>query len=190
MIQTILYFHGFASSSKSSKAQIIKKHISSNYKNINIYTPDLSNDFKEAVQQIENLIKQNKNVAFMGCSLGGYYALYFSQLHKSRAILINPAIPPLEGFEIYLGENENFSTGEKFYVTKKDIKYIRTISHASFDNMERTLILLESEDEVLNYIKTTSYFRGAHIDILFGGDHSYSSFEKKLTKIQKFLQIL
>ena len=90
MIQTILYFHGFASSSESSKAQIIKKYISSNYKDIKIYTPDLSNDFKEAVQQIENLVMQNKNIAFMGCSLGGYYALYFSQLHRSKAILINP----------------------------------------------------------------------------------------------------
>ena len=124
MIQTILYFHGFASSSESSKAQIIKKYISSNYKDIKIYTPDLSNDFKEAVQQIENLVMQNKNIAFMGCSLGGYYALYFSQLHRSKAILINPAIPPLEGFEVYLGENENFSTREKFSITKKDISTV------------------------------------------------------------------
>ena len=65
MIETILYFHGFASSSESSKAQIIKKYISSNYKNIKIYTPDLSNDFKEAFQQIENLVKQNKNMRFI-----------------------------------------------------------------------------------------------------------------------------
>ena len=75
MIQTILYFHGFASSSESSKAQIIKKYVSSNYKDIKIYTPNLSNDFKEAVEQIENLVKQNKNIAFMGCSLGGYLSL-------------------------------------------------------------------------------------------------------------------
>ena len=189
MIQTILYFHGFASSSESSKAQIIKKYISSNYKDIKIYTPNLSNNFKEAIEQIENLVKQNENIAFMGCSLGGYYALYFSQLHKSKAILINPAIPPLEGFEVYLGENENFSTREKFSITKKDIKYIRSISHDSFNNKKRTLVLLESEDEVLDYIKTISYFKGSHIDILFGGNHSYSSFENKLVKIHEFLQI-
>jgi len=140
-------------------------------------------------QEIENLVKQNKNIAFMGCSLGGYYALYFSQLHRSKAILINPAIPPLEGFEVYLGENENFSTREKFSITKKDIKYIRSISHDSFNNKKRTLVLLESGDEVLDYIKTISYFRGSHIDILFGGNHSYSSFENKLIKIQEFLQI-
>ena len=54
MIQTVLYFHGFASSSESSKAQSIKKYISSNYKDIKIYTPNLSNDFKEAVKVIQD----------------------------------------------------------------------------------------------------------------------------------------
>ena len=140
-------------------------------------------------EQGATLVRHYKNIAFMGCSLGAYYALYFSQLHRSKAILINPAIPPLEGFEVYLGENENFSTREKFSITKKDIKYIRSISHDSFNNKKRTLVLLESGDEVLDYIKTISYFRGSHIDIVFGGNHSYSSFENKLVKIQKFLQI-
>ena len=48
MVKTILYFHGFASSSDSDKAKIIKSYISKISKKIKIFTPDLSNNFKEA----------------------------------------------------------------------------------------------------------------------------------------------
>jgi predicted esterase YcpF (UPF0227 family) len=51
------------------------------------------------------------------------------------------------------------------------------------------MILLESGDEILNYSDTSSYFSGSHIDVLYGGDHSYSSFKEKFSKIQNFLKI-
>ena len=116
MVKTILYFHGFASSSDSDKAKIIKSYISKISKKIKIFTPDLSNNFKEANNQITKLIDENeKDLVFMGSSLGGYYANFFGSINNSKVILINPAIPPLKGFEEYLGENENYSTGEKIY---------------------------------------------------------------------------
>ena len=125
----------------------------------------------------------------MGSSLGGYYALYFSQKLQTKAILINPAIPPLDGFDIYLGENENYSTGEKFMLTKNDIKFIRSISHTKFNNHENTLVLVESGDETLNYSKSVAYFKGSNIDIVMEGDHSYSSLSEKLKKIANFIEI-
>ena len=60
MVKTILYFHGFASSSDSEKAKIMKKHISKVSKEIKILTPDLSNKFKEANSHIQKLIEENK----------------------------------------------------------------------------------------------------------------------------------
>ena len=118
MIKTILYFHGFASSSNSNKAIIFKEYISSLDKDIKVIIPDLNNDFKYAVEEIKQLIDINeKPIAFIGSSLGGYYAAYFSSLHNSKAVLINPATPPLKGFDIHLGKNENYSTGEKFTFT-------------------------------------------------------------------------
>ncbi len=52
MSKSILYFHGFASSSNSNKAKVLKKYISKNYKNTEIIIPDLDNNFKLAVSQI------------------------------------------------------------------------------------------------------------------------------------------
>ena len=190
MINTILYFHGFASSSDSDKAKIIKSHISKISKKIKVLTPDLSNDFIEANNQINKLINENKkDFAFVGSSLGGYFASCFGSVNNSKVILINPAIPPLKGFEQYLGENENYSTGEKFNITKKDIKFLRSLVINKYKNQKNTLVLLESGDEVLNYVEAAKYYRGSNIDITFGGNHSYESITKKLQKIVKFIEI-
>tara|TARA_B100001250_G_scaffold265060_1_gene228549 strand:- start:4642 stop:5214 length:573 start_codon:yes stop_codon:yes gene_type:complete len=190
MIRTIIYFHGFASSSDSDKAKIFQKYISSLKNDIDLIIPDLSNNFYDSVDQIKQIIKSNqKPIAFMGSSLGGYYAAYFSSKHNSKAVLINPAIPPLEGFDIYLGENKNYATGERFVLKKDDIDFIRSISNKKYNNQKNTLLLLESGDEVLNYIKTLTYFKGSFVDIVFGGNHSYESLDKKLEKIKNFLEI-
>ena len=190
MSKTILYFHGFASSSNSNKAKILKKYISNNYKNAEIIIPDIDNNFKLAVNQIHELIDSAKHpIVFIGSSLGGYYASYFSSKFKTKSVLINPAIPPLKDFEMYLGENENYSTGEKFIITPEDIRYIRKMSYKKYSNAENTYVLLESGDEVLNYKETAKYFSGSYLDIIYGGSHSYESLDEKLKNIVNFIEI-
>jgi hypothetical protein len=190
MSKTILYFHGFASSSNSNKAKVLKNYISKNYKNAEIIIPDLDNNFKLAVSQIHNLIESARHpIVFIGSSLGGYYASYFSSKLKTKSVLINPAIPPLKDFEMYLGENENYSTGEKFIITPEDIKYIRKMSYKKYANAENTYVLLESGDEVLNFKETAKYFSGSYLDIIYGGSHSYESLNEKLKNIVNFIDI-
>ena len=190
MTKTILYFHGFKSSSKSSKAQSLKNFIAKNTKNTKIIIPDLDDNFQNAHNQIEELIRlSGSNIVFMGSSLGGYYASYFSQKLKKKAVLINPAVHPLKDFEVHLGENENYSSGNKFNISSKEISFVRTLSYKKLLTPNDLLILLESGDEILKYNKSASYFSGAYIDIAFGGNHSYSLFKSKFHKIQKFLDI-
>ncbi len=190
MSKSILYFHGFASSSNSNKAKVLKNYISKNYKNAEIIIPDLNNNFKLAVSQIHELINSAEYpIIFMGSSLGGYYASYFSTKLKTKSVLINPAIPPLKDFEMYLGENENYSTGEKFIITPEDISYIRKMSYKKYANAKNTYVLLESGDEVLNYKQTAKYFSGSYLDIIYGGSHSYESLDEKLQNIVNFIEI-
>lgn len=190
MNRTVLYFHGFASSSNSNKAKVLKKYISKNYKSAEIIIPDLDNNFKLAVSQIHILINRAKYpIVFVGSSLGGYYASYFSTKLKTKSVLINPAIPPLKDFEIYLGENENYITGEKFTITPEDIRYIRKMSYKKYTNAENTYVLLESGDEVLKYKETAKYFSGSYLDIIYGGSHSYESLDEKLKNIVNFIGI-
>ena len=190
MSNAILYFHGFKSSSDSGKAQEFKKFIENKTSQTKIIIPDLADDFKEANKQIEDLISKNApNILFMGSSLGGYYALYFAQLYKSKSVLINPAIAPLNDFEIHLGKNENYATGNKFTISKDDISYVRSLHHKKILSPKNNLILLESGDEILNYVESSSYFRGSYIDIFYGGNHSYTSIKEKFTKIKDFFNL-
>ena len=190
MSNTILYFHGFKSSSDSDKAQEFKKFIENETSQTKIIIPDLEDDFKEAHKQIETLVDKNSpNILYMGSSLGGYYALYFAQLYKSKSVLINPAIAPLNDFEIHLGKNENYATGNKFTISKDDISYIRSLHHKKILEPKNNLILLESGDEILNYVESSSYFRGSYIDIFYGGNHSYTSIKEKFTKIKDFFNL-
>ena len=190
MTNTILYFHGFKSSSDSGKAQEFKKFIENKTSQTKIIIPDLKDDFKEAHKQIEGLIEKNSpNILYMGSSLGGYYALYFAQLYKSKSVLINPAIAPLNDFEIHLGKNENYATGNKFTISKGDISYVRSLHHKKILEPKNNLILLESGDEILNYVESSSYFRGSYIDIFYGGNHSYTSIKEKFTKIKNFFNL-
>ena len=55
MSKTILYFHGFASSSDSNKAKIISSYISKISSNTKIIIPDLNNNFQKAISQIEGV---------------------------------------------------------------------------------------------------------------------------------------
>ena len=190
MNNTILYFHGFKSSSDSTKAKDLHKFISRRTRNTILITPNIHDNFHDAHDQIINLIESNQpNIFFMGSSLGGYYASFFSQKYNKKAVLINPAIPPLKDFEMHLGKNKNYSNGNKFIITKNDIDYIRSLSYKKILKPKNLMILLESGDEILNYNDTSSYFSGSHIDVLYGGDHSYSSFKEKFNKIQDFLKI-
>ena len=190
MSKTIIYFHGFKSSSDSKKAHNLKQFIKTDTKNTSIIIPDLNDKFEDANTQINDLIEScETDIVFMGSSLGGYYALYYSQLLSTKAVLINPAIPPLIGFDKNLGENENYSTGNKFTISEEDISFLKSLSHKKLLHPNKVMVLVESGDEILAFDKTIAYFNGAHIDITFGGDHSYQSLPNKFIKIKKFLSL-
>ena len=56
MNNTVLYFHGFKSSSDSTKAKDLHKFISKKTKNTNLITPNIYDNFRDAHDQITNLI--------------------------------------------------------------------------------------------------------------------------------------
>ena len=121
----ILYLHGFASSSESNKAKLFRKTIVKQKLNYQCITPDLPNNIGEAFKLIENLIIDNKPRFIIGSSLGGFYSTYFAEKFNLKSILLNPAVLPANGMKIYLGENENFSTGERFEFTNQDVQVLK-----------------------------------------------------------------
>jgi len=187
----IIYLHGFASSANSTKALQLKKYILENYSKTEIIIPDIENNIVDAVQQIDKLIEEFSPSALIGSSLGGFYATYFSEQYNLKCVGINPAvIPPAEMSE-YLGENKNYSTGEKFLINQEQLDLL--------DRMGREIkvikcpgnfmILLQSHDEKLDYRVATNFYRGAVLDVTFGGNHSFENLETHFSKIKIFLNM-
>ena len=187
----IIYLHGFASSANSTKALQLKKYILENYSKTEIIIPDIENNIVDAVQQIDKLIEEFSPSALIGSSLGGFYATYFSEQYNLKCVGINPAvIPPAEMSE-YLGVNKNYSTGEKFLINQEQLDLLDRMGREIkvIKCPRNFMILLQSHDEKLDYRVATNFYRGAVLDVTFGGNHSFENLETHFSKIKIFLDM-
>ena len=186
----ILYLHGFASSADSMKAKVIESFVKKNTSSTKILIPDLDNNIKNAYQQIEAIIKTESPSSIIGSSLGGFFGTYFAQKYDLLCVNINPAIPPIDMSE-YLGENQNYSTGEKFVIDRGQLDWLDVMNkkirklkkHMNF------MTLVQSGDEVLDYKLAIEYFSGSQMEVTFGGNHSFEDFESHIHRIQNFLNM-
>ena len=183
----IIYLHGFATSADSTKASQLNTFIKNNTRNTKIHIPNLENNISDAVMQIESLIKKINPTTLMGSSLGGFYGTYFSEKYNLQCIGINPAVMPLD-MSPYLGENKNYHTGKKFIIDQSQLDLLKTMGNRikKIKRPNNFMILLQSNDELLNYLNSVSYYKGALLDITFGGNHSFEEFEHCLEKIKIF----
>jgi len=186
----ILYLHGFASSADSTKAKVIESFVKTNTSSTKILIPDLNNNIKNAYQQIEEIIKTESPSAIIGSSLGGFFGTYFAEKYNLLCVNINPAIPPIDMSE-YLGENQNYSTGEKFVIDQDQLNWLGVMNKKikSLKKHKNFMTLIQSGDEVLDYKLAIGYFSGSQIDVTFGGNHSFEDFESHIPKIQNFLNM-
>ena len=187
----ILYLHGFASSADSTKALQLKKYIELHTKQTNILIPNIENNILKAVDQINLLMQTEKPTALIGSSLGGFYGTYFAEEYGVKFIGINPAVMRPAQMSQYLGENKNYSTGEKFIINQDQLdlldamaEKIKTIKPGS-----NYMVLLQSLDEVLDYRAALSFYRGAYLNVTYGGSHSFENFEDCFPKIRLFLNM-
>ena len=181
----ILYLHGFASAADSTKANLIDSYIKKNSRSTKVLIPDLDNDIENAYHQIDEIIKLESPSSIIGSSLGGFYATYFSEKYELLCVNINPAVPPIDMSE-YLGENQNYSTGEKFIINNDHLKLLGKISKKIkvLKRPKNVMTLIQSGDEVLDYKQAMKYFAASQIEIRFGGNHSFEGFEDYFSKIK------
>ena len=190
MNKNIFYFHGFASSADSTKAVVFNDFIKEKFPTMYLHIPNIDNSIEKSFTQLENLVEENAgDRLFIGSSLGGFYASYFAEKFDSKAVLINPASNPYLGMEMYLGENTNYSTNEKFYLTKKDLKVLRLNNVSKIKFPSNYLVLIETGDDVIPFKYTLDFYNGCNFCIINEGSHSFDSFKEKLEIISKFMEL-
>ncbi len=184
----LIYIHGFNSSSRSSKGQQLRKYFQSIGQAADLVCPDLPHRPAAAMTLLESLIsgQDPETIKLVGSSLGGWYATVLAERLGVRAALVNPAVRPHLTLVAALGEQTNFSTGERYLFTETHLQELAALDLSQIQHPERLLVLLETGDEVLDYRVAQAYYGACRQVIVPGGDHGFRSFAEHIPEIMRF----
>jgi predicted esterase YcpF (UPF0227 family) len=194
MRPSIVYLHGFRSSPASEKARQLSRAVAALPAGARptLHVPALDHGPAQATAMILDLARgaDVASLAFVGSSLGGFYATYAAERLGSRAVLINPAVRPYEDLAPYRGEQTNLYTGETFVVTERHFDELRALAVPRITRPERYLLLAQSGDEVLDYREAVGYYAGAFQYLQGGGDHAFARFHDVIPAILRFCGVV
>ncbi|QDG37352.1 esterase YqiA [Alteromonas mediterranea] len=191
-MQHILYLHGFLSSPKSVKAQATKAYFEQNHSDVSLHIPELSNFPSKVEGQLLDLIEStpallDDGLKLIGSSMGGYLSTFLLEQFGGKAVLINPAVRPYELLQSFIGTHENPYSKEQFEIVEGDIGVIKALEAESISDQARYKVLLQTEDETLDYRLAAEKYAQSHLVIEEGGDHSFVGYENHLPAIAEFL---
>lgn len=183
----IIYLHGFNSSGESQKGQYLKQQLG-----LPVLTPSYPWQPEQAMafltQLVETSLTESEQLMLAGSSLGGYYACYLGRQYRLPTMMINPALGPVDTLRPYLGWNNNYYSGEKYYLEERHLDELRRyqITHPC-ENHTATLLLLDAGDEIINYRYAYDLYRDcAEVKLFPGGDHQFQHLAEALPLIRNF----
>ncbi|SFJ83946.1 YqiA/YcfP family alpha/beta fold hydrolase [Succinivibrio dextrinosolvens] len=191
----IIYIHGFLSSSNAQKAQILRRELKK-IKDIDFQSVDYPDDLEYSVdylcKTIENELEKGEKPCLIGSSLGGFLSIILSVRYDLKIALINPCLYPSSWIKKmgYIGKSlTNFDTGESFVVRPEAVAYVELLEKELLRyRKDKTMVLLQSGDEVLDYRYALDFFKDIPVDVENGGSHRYDNFESKIDNILKFFK--
>jgi predicted esterase YcpF (UPF0227 family) len=187
---TIVYLHGFKSAPASAKAMQLGAAIAAlpEATRPHYVVPKLDPQPAEAMRAVTALADtlDTDALTFVGSSLGGYYASYLGARYACRVVLINPAIHPERSLQPYLGVQRNLYTGEAFELTRQHFAQLVAMKLSRPTHPERTLLLVQTGDELLDWREAVAYGAGGWQWVQGGGDHAFQHFPSVIPAVLKF----
>lgn len=190
-MNSIFYFHGFASTANSWKVQLLKEHLTKKGK-IDLTVPTLPVDPAQVVGLFEQYeAEKGKPGLVIGSSLGGFYARYISARYDIPAVLINPSITPWFTLAGCIGINKRYYTGETFEWKKEYLDTLKRMNEEMKEIGPKNHLLhffLATDDEVLNHKRIPELFAGAAEICFFDNcKHSFERFPEVIPEIERLL---
>jgi predicted esterase YcpF (UPF0227 family) len=181
-VRTIVYLHGFISSTQSKKAVMLGDYVRNCVAGVAYSVPELHHRPARAIEAVleECARHQPEDLTLVGSSLGGFYATVAAERLGCRAALLNPAIHPHRHFHRHLGPQRNLYTGESFELTREHVDELAALDVAAITRPERYWLFVETGDEVLDYREAVAFFAGALHTVVRGGDHTLTSFPEHI----------
>ena len=184
----IIYIHGFGSAGQGGKANLFREYFKKD--NIDYIAPSLSYIPELAVTTLEELINSYSSVSLIGSSLGGFYAIYFAEKYRLKAVLINPAVKSEKTLRkhVELKERaESYYDGSRFEWRESHLDMLRkyVVERPSRGDY---LLMLNKGDEVLDYRDALEKLPNSKKIIEEGGDHKFGNIDRYLEDIKKYLK--
>jgi uncharacterized protein len=136
----LLYLHGFRSSPRSTKAQMVRQQIETRYPGITLWCPQLPPSPREAMALVMQGIAgwPRDRMAVMGSSLGGFYATWVAEQTGCRAALLNPAVNPARDLASHIGEQSAWhDPDERFFFRPEFVDELRALTCPAITRPER-----------------------------------------------------
>lgn len=184
----ILYLHGFRSSPKSFKAQLLAARLAALGRAQEWRCPMLPVSPLEAVALAQAQVAglPPEDVTVVGSSLGGYFATYLAEQHGWRAVLLNPAVLPQRDLSAYLGEQPLWHGGGSIVVEPRHLDELRSLAVASITRPERYYLIAATGDEVLDYREMLAHYPDVETKLITGSDHAISEFADYVDEVLAF----
>lgn len=137
----LLYIHGFNSSPFSDKAVMTAKYMAQHHPSVTFHQPQLPNTPKAAMAllttYVEAALDAKEPLAYIGSSLGGYFASYLAETYGGKAVLVNPAVKPFELFDEFMGPQFNPYTEQHYLVMPEHKREVAEFNTAVIRNPDR-----------------------------------------------------
>lgn len=160
----VVYFHGFTGNADGGKSKSLKQAFGDH----NVISPPMLYDPDVHERVLDSMLKtmievetESKTirypVIFIGVSLGGFWAHYFSQKYDCPCILINPSTSPSSALKKYIHtKNVDENTGEEIHITDAMLaEYAKREDRANRDiNGYLINLFIAKDDAVIDYNKT------------------------------------
>lgn len=183
----LLYLHGFISSPASAKAVATRSWLEAHAPDIGYTCPFLSPYPDEVTMLLEKLAGEfsGQDLLIVGSSMGGYYGTWLAEKLACKAVLVNPAVSPWLGGARLLGPQQNYHTGERYYIEQRHLDALQALD-VPLQDPRNYWVLLQTGDDVLDYRLAQRRYAGARVTTEEGGDHSFQGFERFLPGIMQF----
>jgi len=188
----LLYLHGFRSSPRSTKAQLVQQSIAQRHPQVTLWCPQLDPSPRVAMERVMREIAgwPREWMAVMGSSLGGYYATWIAEQTGCRAALLNPAVHAARDLASQVGTHPSWHEPQEFFEFKAAyLDELRALAVPAITRPERYYALIAKGDEVLDWREMSAHYAGAHGRLLEGSDHAVTEFPQYLDEVLAFLDL-
>ena len=187
---TIVYLHGFNSSPQSVKGRAIARAAAALPDPPLFHLPALAHRPAEAMRDVCAWMASEavdaRSLAFVGSSLGGYYATWLAERYGARAAVINPAIRPAADLRPFLGPQRNPHTGADYEITPAHFVELEALEIERITRPERYYLLVRTGDELLDWRVSSAFYAGAFQYVAGGGNHGWEDFGDEIASVLRF----